>query len=587
MKTTIITTAALLAALSAAAFETPTMGWSSWNTYRVNISEEIICKQADAMAQNGLKEAGYTYINIDDGFFGGRDAEGNLLFHATRFPNGLKPVVDHIHSLGFKAGIYSDAGHNTCGNFWDNDGAGVGVGFYDHDDADARLYFNDLGFDFIKIDFCGGDAAQNHEGLHLDEKTRYSAIRKAIDGVGREDVRVNVCRWAFPGTWVHTIGSSWRISADITANWGSVKRIINANRYLSAYAGEGHFNDMDMLEIGRGLSEAEERTHFGMWCIMSSPLLIGCDLTKIPAKSLALISNPELIAINQDSLGLQAYKAGEQNGVELYVKDIETLHGTTRAVALYNPTDADATFTLDPAQIDLGGDISVRNLFAGKDLGNRLTFNVGAHDTQILRIEGTERMERKLYEAETAWLERFQDLGINPAMGHATYQNLDGCSGGAKVGWLGNHPDNYMEYRDVWSKDGGDYILTIDYVQWDDRTINLSINGGEAHTINLPATEARSNKVRSESVKVTLAPGSNTLRISNPTAWAPDIDCIRIEKAGPFDGIENIKVAKSSREIKKIAVGKDGQLEGEVWDINGRPRISDSTLSRGIYLQRN
>lgn len=156
MKATIITAAALLTALSVAAFETPTMGWSSWNTYRVNISEEIICKQADAMEQNGLKDAGYSYVNIDDGFFGGRDAEGNLLFHATRFPNGLKPVVDHIHALGFKAGIYSDAGHNTCGNFWDNDAAGVGVGFYEHDDADAKLYFSDLGFDFIKIDFCGG-----------------------------------------------------------------------------------------------------------------------------------------------------------------------------------------------------------------------------------------------------------------------------------------------------------------------------------------------------------------------------------------------------------------------------------------------
>lgn len=399
-------------------------------------------------------------------------------------------------------------------------------------------------------------------------------------------MRVNVCRWAFPGTWVHSIGSSWRISADIAANWSSVKRIINANRYLSAYAGEGHYNDMDMLEIGRGLSDAEERTHFGMWCIMSSPLLIGCDLTKIPAKSLALITNPELIALNQDALGLQAYKAGEQNGVELYVKDIETLHGTSRAVALYNPTDAEATFTLDPGHIDLAGDIAVRDLFAGEELGNRLTYTIGAHDTQILRIEGTERMERKLYEAETAWLERFQNLGINPNMGHATYQALDGCSGGVKVGWLGNHPDNYMEFRDVWSKEGGDYILTIDYVQWDDRTVDLSINGSEAQSINLPAEEAQSNKVRSESVRVTLAPGSNTLRISNPTAWAPDIDCIRIEKIEPFDGIENIKTAKGSKEIKKI-VSKDGQLEGDVWDLNGRRQISDATLSPGIYLQRN
>lgn len=528
MKQIIIATA-MCTAISASAFETPTMGWSSWNTYRVNISDEIICRQADAMTRNGLREAGYTYVNIDDGFFGGRDAEGNLLFHAERFPRGLKQVVEHIHSLGLKAGIYSDAGRNTCGNFWDKDAAGAGVGFYGHDDADAKLYFNDLGFDFIKIDFCGGDPNQNSEGLDLDERERYTAIRRAIDGTGRKDVRINVCRWAFPGTWVNSIGSSRRIAADIAPNRRSIKRIIDANRYLSAYAGEGHYNDMDMLEIGRGLSEAEERTHFAMWCIMSSPLLIGCDLTSIPEKSLALITNPEVIAIDQDPLGLQAYQADEQNGVQLFVKDIEILHGTVRAAALYNPTDTAATFVLDPARIDLGGNINVRDLIAREDIGYTTHFTIGAHDTALLRIEGAERLERTLYEAETAWLQRYQNIGINPARGHATYQAATGCSGGAKVSWLGNTPENYMEFRDVWSKEGGVYTLTIDYVQWEDRTIDLSINGGEAMTINLPAREPQSNKIRSESLKIILMPGSNTLRIANPTAWAPDIDCIRLQ----------------------------------------------------------
>ena len=156
--------------LSAQPYEKPTMGWSSWNTYRVNISADLIMKQADAMAQQGLKEVGYKYINIDDGYFGGRDSNGRLLVHAARFPNGLEPVVKHVHSLGFKAGIYSDAGHNTCGNFWDKDEKGDGVGLYGHDQQDADYFFKRLKFDFIKIDFCGGDAAQNTEHLDLDEK---------------------------------------------------------------------------------------------------------------------------------------------------------------------------------------------------------------------------------------------------------------------------------------------------------------------------------------------------------------------------------------------------------------------------------
>ena len=136
--------------------ESPLMGWSSWNAFGFQISDQIIRQQADAMVSSGLKDAGYTYINIDDGYFGGRDEDGNLLIHPTRFPNGMRPVVDYIHSLGLKAGIYSDGGQNTCASYFGGDTIGVGVGLYGHDKADCRLFFHDLDFDFIKIDFCGG-----------------------------------------------------------------------------------------------------------------------------------------------------------------------------------------------------------------------------------------------------------------------------------------------------------------------------------------------------------------------------------------------------------------------------------------------
>lgn len=177
-----------------AAAETPVMGWSSSNTYRVNISDSIIRSQADALVALGLKDAGYKYINIEDGFFGGRDSSGRLMAHPKRFPNGLRPVVDHIHALGLKAGIYSDAGRHTCGNFWDRDTIARGVGMYEHDDQDARFFFNEMGFDYIKVDFCGGDPSQNADGFGLDSRKRFTDISDAILRTGRSDVKLNVCR---------------------------------------------------------------------------------------------------------------------------------------------------------------------------------------------------------------------------------------------------------------------------------------------------------------------------------------------------------------------------------------------------------
>ena len=157
------------------------MGWSSWNTYRVNISDSLILCQAEALVGFGLDTVGYRYVNIDDGYFGGRDlASGELKFHPVRFPVGLKPVVDGIHALGLKAGIYSDAGRSTCGSFWDNDTIALNVGLYGHESRDCRLFFKDLGFDFIKIDFCGGDAKQNGEHLSLDPRKQYGIIRDAV-----------------------------------------------------------------------------------------------------------------------------------------------------------------------------------------------------------------------------------------------------------------------------------------------------------------------------------------------------------------------------------------------------------------------
>ena len=260
---------AALSATTASAQDGPTMGWSSWNTFALNISESIIKGQADAMVSKGLFAVGYDHINIDDGYFGGRDAEtGQLKIHPTRFKNGLKPVVDYIHEKGLKAGIYSDGGYNTCGSYHGGDKTGEGVGLYQHDQQDCDMFFKDLGFDFIKVDFCGGDPVHNKDGLDLSEKQRYTDIAKAIKNTGRTDVRMNICRWAYPGTWAENAGFSWRTTQDIAPTWDSVKDILKQNLYMSAYCSKGHYNDMDMLEVGVSwgtpLTVEETKTHFGM-----------------------------------------------------------------------------------------------------------------------------------------------------------------------------------------------------------------------------------------------------------------------------------------------------------------------------------
>lgn len=497
-----ISIALLLLASSVFAYDPPTMGWSSWNTYRVNISDKLIMKQADAMSRNGLKEVGYKYINIDDGYFGGRDASGELITHPVRFPNGLKQTVDHIHALGFKAGIYSDAGRNTCGSFWDKDSLGINVGFYGHDRQDADYFFKEIGFDFIKIDFCGGDAKQNFDQLGLDEQERYTAIHNAILATGRKDVRMNVCRWDFPGTWVHDVAFSWRISQDINPSWESVKNIIRQNLYLSAYASEGKYNDMDMLEIGRGMSEEEDKTHFGMWCIMSSPLLIGCDLTTISEKSLRLLKNEELIALNQDVLGLQAYVVKQMDGVYILTKDLEEVNGNTCAVAVYNSTDEERTIHLDFA------------------------VTIPAHGTRIFRLDGLERGERTVYEAECAWLQDYQEIKNHKAFGTAIYEDDGNCSGGAKVTGLGNRDSNYLEWHNVYSREGGLYLMSVDYQCAENRELICQVNGVVVKNVEAhPAHE-----VASEQIEIRLKPGMNRIRLSNGNSWMPDIDRMVLQK---------------------------------------------------------
>ena len=526
--------------------ETPTMGWSSWNTFAVNISEDIIKGQADAMVSQGLKDVGYQYINIDDGFQYGRTSQGKVRIHPQRFPHGLKVVSDYIHSKGLKAGIYSDAGDCTCGSISNGDTRNTNVGFYGYEQVDADYYFKELEFDFIKVDYCGG----NHLGLN--EQEQYTAIHNAIVNTGK-DVRYNLCRWAFPGTWAHDISTSWRTTGDIYDGWESVKGILAENLYLSAYCYDGCYNDMDMLEVGRSMSEEEDKTHFGMWCIMSSPLLIGCNMATIKERPLALLKNEELIALNQDPLGLQAYVVQHIGETYVLAKDILTLHGNTRAVALYNPSDREEEMGISFSEVDLGGKVQVRDLFEHQDLGEMeggLSVIVPPHATRIYKLEAEERLERYIYEAETAFLHDYQEIYNNQAIGSAVYDKNSAASGGAFVSWLGSKRSNSLLWKDVYVIEEADYTVHFCATSGESRRFYVVLNGEEVGSFNVMTNGWSTFK--EYNMTLHLNAGSNSIELYNENGWMPNVDYMSLEKVGE-NTILNRRLEETRRQLEVMS----------------------------------
>lgn len=516
----------------------PLMGWSSWNTFGLDISEDVILGTARAMAANGLKDAGYTYVNIDDGFFYGHDENGRLRFHPVRFPNGLKGTVDGIHALGMKAGIYTDAGADTCGSSFSGDKGGLGSGLYGHDAEDCRLHFNELGFDFIKVDWCGGRT------LKLDLRGRYTEIARAIAATGRKDVRMNICCWAFPGTWAADIAGSWRTTGDIRASWRSVRGIIAENLYLSAFARPGRFNDMDMLEAGMlkgkvksffgkndpGLTPDEETTHFGMWCMLSSPLVLGNDVRNMPEESLKLVTNPFLLRMNQDPLGLQGYVVSSDRGAYILVKDAFERFGRSRYVALYNSSDEEREFAVPARALDLGGRIAAFDLVERADAGefeDEVRVRVRPHASKFYLFDAAERLDREIYEAETAWLAKYNEVGYDKGRS-AFAAPLEGASGGMGVRFLGGE-GNDLVWRDVFVSRDGEYDLEIRYNSWDARVLFLQIDGGEPLRIETPAS-AR-GAIDSATRQVRLAKGAHCVKIFNNGAFTADVDCMILRPA--------------------------------------------------------
>ena len=368
--------------------KTPLMGWASWNNYRVNINEDIIKAQADAMVSSGLMDAGYSFINIDDGFYGGRDDEGNLLVHPERFPGGMKSLAEYIHSKGLNAGIYSDAGINTCASFWDKDTIGAGMGLYGHEEQDLTLYLKDWDYDFIKVDWCGG------EWLGLDEQIQYTKLANLARSI-KPSVVFNICRWEFPGTWAPLVADSWRISGDIDNNFGSILAIIDLNADLWKYASYGHYNDMDMLQVGRGMSYEEDKAHFSMWAMMHSPLLLGNDLTKLSDETLEIITNKDIIALNQSEFVYQARRMSDKGELEVWAKPLVSSMSGEVAVALLNRSEKPKSikFTLEQIGLDASAGYTMKDLWSKETFDTatdvEVIREVPSHGVVILRIKGT------------------------------------------------------------------------------------------------------------------------------------------------------------------------------------------------------
>ena len=361
---------------------TPPMGWNSWNKYACKgINEGVVRETADAMASNGMKDAGYQYVIIDDCWQTGRDAEGNIIVDKEKFPNGIKAVADYVHSKGLKFGIYTDAGTKTCGGR---------PGSLGHEYQDARQYAA-WGVDYLKEDWCNTVPGQNSEAS-------YTVMRDALKASGRP-ILFSICEWGStkPWLWAGPIGNMWRATGDIQDCWdckktwggNGVVQILDLMDGIESYAGPGHWNDPDMLEVGNGgLTTTESRAHFSMWALFSAPLLAGNDIEHMSADTKEILLNKEVIAIDQDALGRQGRRVKKDGDLEIWSKQ---LADGGRAVALLNRGKETAKISVKWTDVGYPDTLSasVRDLWAKKDMGQKTggySAEVPSHGVVMIKV---------------------------------------------------------------------------------------------------------------------------------------------------------------------------------------------------------
>ena len=353
--------------------KTPPMGWNSWNKFAGRVDDAGVRGMADAMAASGMKEAGYLYVNIDDTWEGERDAQGNIRSN-KKFPD-MKALADYVHSKGLKIGIYSSPGPNTCAGY---------EGSYGHEEQDARTYAT-WGIDYLKYDWC---AARN---LYRDEEMQavYQKMGDALLAAGRPIV-YSLCQYGRADVWKwgpEVGGNLWRTTGDIRDAWDSMSRIGFGQNDLAPWAEPGHWNDPDMLEIGNGgMHDAEHQTHMSLWSILAAPLLAGNDLRTMPPSILAILTNREVIAIDQDKAGKQGTRLLKSGDQEIWVRD---LAGGERAVAVFNRAADTANVTVKWAALGMKTPSHARDLWAHRDEkfeGPEQAVSVPGHGVVLWRV---------------------------------------------------------------------------------------------------------------------------------------------------------------------------------------------------------
>jgi alpha-galactosidase len=400
MKTSLRTLTFVVCVISSIAFAqkfeglalTPPMGWNSWNKFACNVDEQMIRQIADSMVSSGMKEAGYQYVVIDDCWHGGRDSLGFIYPNAQRFPSGMKALADYIHSKGLKFGIYSCAGNKTCGGHPGSRG-------YEYQDA---LTYAEWRVDYLKYDWC------NTSGLNA--AGAYTTMRDALFAAHRPIV-FSICEWGDnqPWNWAKDIGHLWRITGDITncfdcqvdhgtwSSWG-IMQTIEMRKDIRKFAGPGHWNDPDMMEIGNGMTTAEDRAHFSLWCMVAAPLISGNDLRAMSKETNEILTNKEVIAVDQDSLGVQGFRYKDsEEGIETWIKPLS--HGDW-AVCFLNRSAKTVKVEFDWAKNNIYDDLSktainndltyqVRDLWKKKNIGDtkkRINSDIPSHDVLMVRL---------------------------------------------------------------------------------------------------------------------------------------------------------------------------------------------------------
>ncbi|RDI23677.1 alpha-galactosidase [Lentzea flaviverrucosa] len=356
---------------------TPPMGFNNWNTTACGpeFTEAMVRDIADIFVSKGLKDAGYEYVNIDDCWAEKtRDAAGQLVPNRTRFPSGIKAVADYVHSKGLKFGIYTSAGTATCEK---DNGFPGGLG---HEESDAQQ-FASWGVDYLKYDNC------NNQGV--DAKERYRKMRDALKKTGRPIV-FSLCEWgqSKPWEWASDTGHLWRTTGDIVDTWPRTMEIYEENVVLDSYAGPGHWNDPDMLEVGNGkMSAVQYQSHFSLWAIMAAPLLIGSDLRKVSADTFTILENKDVIAVDQDRLGVQGkrIRTTGASGADVIVKP---LANGDKAVALFNKSASTQTISTSLAEIGMSGPAVLKDLWtkSAHTTSDAISASVASHATVIYRV---------------------------------------------------------------------------------------------------------------------------------------------------------------------------------------------------------